>query len=49
MSDDRRVSAIVQYVLGISQKFNSVEKLVAQIYNGVSVMSSELNGVQAKI
>ena len=49
MSDDRRASAIAQYVLGILQKFNSVEKLVAQTYDGASVMSSELNGVQAKI
>ena len=49
MSDDRRTSAIAQYVLGILQKFNSVEKLVAQTYDGASVMSSELNGVQAKI
>ena len=49
VSDDRRASAIAQYVLGILQKFNSVEKLVAQTYNRASVMSSELNGVPAKI
>ena len=49
MSDDRRASAIAQYVLEILQKFNSVEKLVAQTYDGASVMSFELNGVQAKI
>ena len=49
VSDDRRASAIVQYVLGILQKFNSVEKLVAQTYDGASIMSSELNGVRAKI
>ena len=48
VSDDRRASAIAQYVLGILQKFNSVEKLVAPTYDGASVMSSELNGVQAK-
>ena len=48
MSDDRRASAIAQYVLEILQKFNSVEKLVAQNYDGASVTSSELNGVQAK-
>ena len=48
VSDDRRASAIAQYVLGILQKFNSMEKLLAQTYDG-SVMSSELNGVQAKI
>ena len=49
MSDDRRASAIAQYVLRILQKFNSVEKLVAQTYDGASVMLSELNRVQAKI
>ena len=49
VSDDRRASAIAQHVLGILQKFNSVEKLVAHTYDGASVMSSELNGVQAKI
>ena len=49
MSDDRRAFAIAQYVLGILQKFNCVEKLVAQTYDGASVMSFELNGVQAKI
>ena len=49
VSDDRRASAIAQYNLGILQKFNSVEKLVTQTYDGASVMSSELNGVQAKI
>ena len=49
VSDYRRASAIAQYVLGILQKFNCVEKLVAQTYDGASVMSFELNGVQAKI
>ena len=49
MSDDRRASAIAQYVLEILQQFNSVEKLVAQSYDGASVMSTELNGEQAKI
>ena len=49
MSDDRRASAKARYVLRILQKFNSVKKLVAQTYDGASVMSSELNGVQAKI
>ena len=29
VSNDRRASAIAQYVLGILQKFNSMEKLVA--------------------
>ena len=49
VSDDGRASAIAQYVLGILQKFNSVEKLVEQTYDGASVMSSELNVVQVKI
>ena len=49
VSDNRRAYAIAQYVLGILQKFNHVEKLVAQTYDGASVMSSELNGVQGKI
>ena len=40
VSDDRRTSAIAKYVLGILQKFNSVEKLVAQTYDRASVMSS---------
>ena len=47
--DDRRASAIAQYVLGILQKFNSVKKLVAQTFDGSSVMSSEFNGMQANI
>ena len=33
VSDDRRASAIPQHVLGILQKFNSMEKLVAQTYD----------------
>ena len=49
VSDDRRASAIAQYVLGILQKFNCVEKLVAQTYDGAPVMSSEFNRMQAKI
>ena len=49
VSDDKQASVIPQYVLGILQKFNSVEKLVAQTYDGAFVMSSELNGVQIKI
>ena len=38
VSDDRRASTIAQYVLGILHKFNSKEKLVAQTYDGASVM-----------
>ncbi|XP_063061049.1 zinc finger MYM-type protein 1-like [Engraulis encrasicolus] len=49
VSEDRRAPAIAQYVLGVLEKYNCVDKLVAQTYDGAAVMSSELNGVQAKI
>lgn len=48
VSDDRRVTAITNYVV-VLDKFNCAHKLVVQTYNGVSVMASHLNGVQAKI
>uniref|UniRef100_UPI0037E77704 zinc finger MYM-type protein 1 n=1 Tax=Semicossyphus pulcher TaxID=241346 RepID=UPI0037E77704 len=49
MSADRRAPAIAEYVLGVLEKYNCVDKLVAQTYDGAAVMASELNGVQAKI
>ena len=49
VSDDRRAAAIAEYVFGVLEKYDSVRKLVAQTYDGASVMASELNGVQAKI
>nr|XP_032833154.1 zinc finger MYM-type protein 1-like isoform X4 [Petromyzon marinus] len=49
VSDDRQAPAIADYVLGVLRKYNCVEKLVAQTYDGASVMASDLNGVQAKI
>ncbi|XP_060768562.1 zinc finger MYM-type protein 1 [Neoarius graeffei] len=49
VSEDRRAPAIAQYVLAVLEKYNCLEKLVAQTYDGASIMSSELNGVQAKI
>ncbi|KAJ4930678.1 hypothetical protein JOQ06_024986 [Pogonophryne albipinna] len=49
VSDDRRAPAIADYVLGVLGKYNCVEKLVAQTYDGAAVMASALNGVQAKI
>lgn len=49
VSDDRRAAAISDYVLGALDKYSCVDKLVAQTYDGASVMASELNGVQAKI
>ncbi|XP_061560982.1 zinc finger MYM-type protein 1-like [Phycodurus eques] len=48
-SDDRRVPAIAEYVLGVLDKYDCVEKLVAQSYDGAAAMSSELNPVQEKI
>ena len=50
VSDDRRASAIIaEYIFKALQKYNCDEKLVAQTYDGASVMSSELHGVQSKI
>ncbi|XP_054626012.1 uncharacterized protein LOC129178133 isoform X2 [Dunckerocampus dactyliophorus] len=46
LSDD-----IATHVLGVLEKHNCVEKLVAQsyTYDGVTVMAPQMNGVQAKI
>lgn len=49
VSEDRRAPAIADYILGVLEKYNCVEKLVAQTYDGASVMASDLNGVQAQI
>ena len=49
VSDDRRAAAIAEYVFGVLEKYDCVRKLVAQTYDGASVMASELNGVLAKI
>ena len=49
MSEDRRAPAIAEYVLRVLEKYDCVEKLVAQTCDGAAVMASELNGVQAKI
>lgn len=47
--DDRGAPTIAEYVLGVLEKYKCVEKLVAHTYDGASVMSSELNGMQARI
>ncbi|XP_077380638.1 zinc finger MYM-type protein 1 [Festucalex cinctus] len=47
--NDRRATAVANYVLGVLDNLNCTQKLVAQTYDGASVMASELNGVQAKI
>uniref|UniRef100_A0A3P8SLS9 DUF4371 domain-containing protein n=1 Tax=Amphiprion percula TaxID=161767 RepID=A0A3P8SLS9_AMPPE len=49
VSEDRRAPAIAEYVLGVLEKYDCADKLVAQTYDGAAVMASELNGVQAKI
>lgn len=49
VSEDRRAPAIAAYVLRVLEKYDCVEKLVAQTYDGAAVMASELNGVQPKI
>lgn len=49
VSDDRRATAIANYVFGVLDNFSCAHKLVAQTYDGASVMASQLNGVQAKV
>ncbi|XP_061746542.1 uncharacterized protein LOC133545177 [Nerophis ophidion] len=44
VSDD-----VAEYVLGVLEKYGCVKKLVAQTYHGAAVMTSEFNGVPAKI
>ena len=48
VSDDRQADAIARYIFDMLEMFNYLEKLVSQTYDW-AVMSSELNGVQAKI
>lgn len=38
VNDDRRAPAIAEYVLGVLEKYKCVEKLVAQTYDGASVI-----------
>uniref|UniRef100_A0A3Q2YU37 DUF4371 domain-containing protein n=1 Tax=Hippocampus comes TaxID=109280 RepID=A0A3Q2YU37_HIPCM len=49
VSGDRRVPAVAEYVLGLLDKYECVDKLVAQTYDGAAVRASELNAVQEKI
>uniref|UniRef100_A0A672GMX8 HAT C-terminal dimerisation domain-containing protein n=1 Tax=Salarias fasciatus TaxID=181472 RepID=A0A672GMX8_SALFA len=49
VSEDRRAPAIAEYVLGVLEKYDCTDKLVAQTYDGAAVMASQLNGVQAKV
>ncbi|XP_017295795.1 zinc finger MYM-type protein 1 [Kryptolebias marmoratus] len=49
VSDDRRASAVAEYILGVLEKYKCAEKLVAQTYDGAAVMASELDGVQTRV
>ena len=46
---DRSASVVCDHIIKVLEPFNIHNKLLAQTYDGASVMSSELNGVQAKI
>uniref|UniRef100_A0A3Q2Q306 DUF4371 domain-containing protein n=1 Tax=Fundulus heteroclitus TaxID=8078 RepID=A0A3Q2Q306_FUNHE len=48
-SADGRAPAVAEYVLGVLEKYDCADKLVAQTYDGAAVKASELNGVQARI
>ncbi|KAJ6633916.1 hypothetical protein lerEdw1_014256, partial [Lerista edwardsae] len=49
VGEGRRAPAIAEYVLRVLGKYKCVDKLVAQTYDGASVMVSDLDEVQAKI
>ena len=48
VSKDHSAAAISDLVVKGQQKFDCLNKLIAQTYDGAAVMSDELNGVQAK-
>ena len=45
VSDDRRATAVSEYVLRVLDDYDCTTKLVAQTYDGASVKASDLNGV----
>lgn len=49
VSDDRTANALFALLSNILEPFDFKNKLVAQCYDGASVMSGELNGLQRKI
>ena len=49
VGENRSATGICQKLVEILEPFDFKNKLVAQTYDGASVMSSELNGLQAKI
>ena len=48
VSDDRQADAIARYILDMLEKFNCLEKLVSQIYDGASVMSIRIKRGSSK-
>lgn len=49
VSEDRCTPAIAEYVLKVLEKYDYVDKLVDQTYDGAAEMASDRNSVQAKI
>ncbi|XP_050315519.1 zinc finger MYM-type protein 1-like [Anthonomus grandis grandis] len=49
VSDDRTSEALYTLVASVLSPFNYREKLVAQCYDGASVMAGHINGLQMKI
>lgn len=49
VSADRTASALFEVLTDVLQPFDFKSKLVAQCYDGASVMAGELNGLQSKI
>jgi hypothetical protein len=49
VSSDRSAQAIATLVIDCLDQFNCKDKLVAQTYDGASVMAGQLGGVQAKV
>ena len=48
VSDDRTVDGLFRHVVKIVEEFQIKDKLVGQIYDGTSVMSGHVNGLQKK-
>lgn len=49
VNEDRTADGLCNVLCKALEKFNIKHKLVAQTYDGCSVMSGELNGLQAKV
>lgn len=50
VSSGKRADGIATFILGFLEEYEcSLDKVVAQCYDGAAVMASGINGVQAKI